>query len=90
MIAHIPDSESAKIEAYAIYPAGTSDFSDYNNYSYLSVDISYGNGTGINIFCTVKSEMTAKEYVESKPAACPLSESAGSLLLRPYGVITDD
>lgn len=71
IIANVPNSESAKIEAYAICPEETVDFSDYNNYSYLCVDISYGDGTGVNIFCTVKSEMKVKEYVESKPLTFP-------------------
>lgn len=71
IIANVPNSKNAKIEAYAICPEGTTDFTDYNNYSYLNVDVSYDDGTGVNIFCTVKSEMAAKEYVESKPAAFP-------------------
>lgn len=76
IIANVPDSESASIEAYAICPEGTKDFTDYNNFSYLSVDVSYDNGTGVNIFCTVKSKMTAKEYVESKPATFPSNKTS--------------
>ena len=71
IITNVPNSENSKIEAYAICPEGTADFADYNNYSYLGVDISYDDGTGVNIFCTVKSKMTAKEYVESKPLIFP-------------------
>lgn len=71
IIADIPNSKGASIEAYVICPEGTTDFADYNNYSYLGVDISYDDGTGVNIFCTVKSKMTAKEYVESKPLIFP-------------------
>lgn len=71
IIANIPNSESARIDAYVICPEKTTDFSDYNNYSYLSVDVSYDDGMGVNIFCTIKSEMTAKEYVEGKPIEYP-------------------
>lgn len=75
IIADIPNSKGASIEAYVICPEGTTDFTDYNNYSYLSVDVSYDDGMGVNIFCTFKSEMTAKEYVNSKPATFPSNKT---------------
>lgn len=76
IIADIPNSKGASIEAYVICPEGTTDFTDYNNYSYLSVDISYDDGMGVNIFCTVKSEMTAGEYVNSKPTSFPSDKTS--------------
>lgn len=73
ILANVPNSKDADISAYVECPEGTTDFSDYSNYSYLSVDVSYDNGTGVSIFCVVKSEKTAKEDIESKPL---LSKSA--------------
>ena len=73
IIANIPNSKEANISASVESPEGTTDFSDYSNYSYLNVDVSYDNGTGASIFCVVKSEKTAKEDIESKPL---LSKSA--------------
>ena len=67
IIANIPNSKEANISAYVECPEGTTDFADYSNYSYLNVDVSYDDGTGVNIFCVVKSKKTAKEDVESKP-----------------------
>lgn len=71
IIANIPNSENANIEAYVICPEKTTDFTDYNNYSYLFVDVSYNDGTGANIVCTFKSEETVEEYVENKPLKFP-------------------
>ena len=73
ILANVPNSKDAYISAYVECPEGTTDFSDYSNYSYLNVDVSYDNGTGVSIFCVVKSEKTAKEDIESKPL---LSKSA--------------
>ena len=71
IFANIPNSKEADITAYAECPEGTTDFADHNNYSYLGVDISYDDGTGVSIFCTVKSEKTAKEDVDSEPMHYP-------------------
>lgn len=71
IITNIPNSEHAKIEAYAVCPETTTDFADYNNYSYLFVDVSYDEGTGVTIVCTFRSEETAKEYVENTPLKFP-------------------
>lgn len=71
IIKNVPNSKEADISAYAECPEGTTDFTDYNNYSYLNVDISYDDGAGVNIFCVVKSEKTAKEDVDSKPILFP-------------------
>lgn len=73
ILANVPNSKDAYISAYVECPEGTTDFSDYSNYSYLNVDVSYDNGTGVSIFCVVKSEKTSKEDIESKPL---LSKSA--------------
>lgn len=73
ILTNVPNSKDAYISAYVECPEGTTDFSDYSNYSYLNVDVSYDNGTGVSIFCVVKSEKTAKEDIESKPL---LSKSA--------------
>ncbi len=67
ILANVPNSKDAYISAYVECPEGTTDFSDYSNYSYLNVDVSYDNGTGVSIFCVVKSEKTAKEDIENKP-----------------------
>ena len=67
ILANVPNSKHADISAYVECPEETTDFSDYSDYSYLNVDVSYDNGTGVNIFCVVKSEKTAKEDIESKP-----------------------
>lgn len=67
IIANVPNSKEADISAYVECPEGTTDFSDYSDYSYLNVDVSYDNGTGVSIFCVVKSEKTAKEDIENKP-----------------------
>lgn len=67
ILTNVPNSKDADISAYVECPEGTTDFSDYSDYSYLNVDISYDNGTGVSIFCVVKSEKTAKEDIESKP-----------------------
>lgn len=74
IIANIPNSKDATISAYVICPEGTTDFTDYNNYSYLNVDVSYQDGTGVNIFCEVSSENTAKEEIDSKPLKYPPEE----------------
>ena len=71
IITNIPNSKNAKIEAYVICPKETTDYTDYNNYSYLFVDVSYDEGTSINIICTFKSGKTAKEYVEGAPFQFP-------------------
>lgn len=67
ILTNVPNSKDADISAYVECPEGTTDFSDYSDYSYLNVDVSYDNGTGVSIFCVVKSEKTAKEDIESKP-----------------------
>lgn len=74
IIANIPDIKDATINAYVICPKGTTDFADYNNYSYLNVDVSYQDGTGVNISCEVRSENTAKEEIDSKPLKYPPKE----------------
>lgn len=71
VIAKIPDGAGANISAYVECPEGTTDFADYNNYSYLAVDVSYDDGTGVSIFSVVKSEKTAKEDIDSKPLSYP-------------------
>lgn len=67
ILTNVPNSKDADISAYVECPEGTTGFSDYSDYSYLNVDVSYDNGTGVSIFCVVKSEKTAKEDIESKP-----------------------
>lgn len=74
IIANIPNSKGATINAYVICPEGTTDFTDYNNYSYLNVDVSYQDGTGVNIFCEIRSEKTAKEEIDSKHLKYPSEE----------------
>lgn len=74
IIANIPDSKDATINAYVICPEDTTDFTDYNNYSYLNVDVSYRDGTSVNIFCEVSSENTAEEEIDSKPLKYPSEE----------------
>lgn len=74
IIANIPNSKGATINAYVICPEGTTDFTDYNNYSYLNVDVSYQDGTGVSIFSEVRSENTAKEEIDSKPLKYPPEE----------------
>lgn len=75
IVANIPDSENATIKSYAVFEdvqiGDGTDFNDYRNFSYLNVDVSYIDGTGVNIYCTFKSEKTTKEYVESKPLTYP-------------------
>lgn len=71
IITNIPNSKDAIISAYVICPEDTTDFTNHDNYSYLNVDISYTDGTGVNIYCTLKSEKNTKEYVESKPLTYP-------------------
>lgn len=71
IIANIPNSKGAMISAYVICPEGTTDYANYDNYSYLNVDVSYTDSTGVNIYCTFKSEKSTKEYVESKPLTYP-------------------
>ena len=45
IIANIPNSKEANISAYVECPEGTTDFADYNNYSYLDVDVFYDDST---------------------------------------------
>lgn len=71
ILTNIPNGKNAKIEAHGICPKGTTDFADYNNYSYLDVHISYGDGTGFSIFCINKSEKSTQEYVEYWPMFYP-------------------
>lgn len=72
---NIPNSENATIESYVtcndvVIGDGT-DLNDYRNYSYLNMDVSYADGTEVNIFCRFKSKKNTKEYVESKPLTYP-------------------
>lgn len=75
IVANIPNSENATIKSYAVFMdvqiGDGVDFNDYRNFSYLNVDVSYTDGTGVNIYCTFKSEINTKEYVESKPLTYP-------------------
>lgn len=71
IIANIPNSKEANISAYVECPEGTTNFADYNNYSYLTVNVSYDDGTGVSIFCVVKSEKTAKEDIDMKSILYP-------------------
>ena len=52
-------------------PEGTTDFDDYNDFSYLYVDVHYDDGTGVSVFCVVKSKKTAKEDIDVKPLQFP-------------------
>lgn len=75
IVANIPNSENATIESYAVFEGDQIgdgvDFNDYRNFSYLNVDVSYTDGTGVNVYCTFKSGKSTKEYVESKPLTYP-------------------
>lgn len=75
IVAKIPNSENATIKSYAVFMdvqiGDGVDFNDYRNFSYLNMDVSYTDGTGVNIYCTFKSGKSTKEYVESKPLTYP-------------------
>lgn len=51
IMANIPNRENAEIEIRGVCPEGTRDFSDINNFSYLDIDVSYDDNTGVAISC---------------------------------------
>lgn len=75
MATNIPNSKNATIESYVtcndVVVGDGTDLNDYRNYSYLNIDVSYADGTGVNIYCKFKSKKSTKEYVESKPLTYP-------------------
>lgn len=74
ILAKIPNSKEATISANVECPDGTTNFAEYANYSYLNIDISYNNSTGVSIFCVINSEKTAKDEIENKILKYPSEE----------------
>lgn len=64
ILTNIPNSDSAEITSYGVCPEGTTDLTDINNYSYLFVNASYSDNTGVAIICTLNAEMTLQEYCD--------------------------
>lgn len=85
IIANIPNSKEANINAYVECPDGTTNFTDYNKFSYLNVDISYDDSTGVSIFCIVKSEKTAKEDIGRKSTLF-LSKKVNMVTISDYDI----
>lgn len=75
ILANIPNSEAATITSYAVLrdvqPDDGAELNDHRNFSYLNVDVTYPDGTGVNIFCTFRSGKTAKEHVNGHPLTYP-------------------
>lgn len=67
ILTNIPNRESAQIVCSASYFDTTADIMDYSKCSYVSIDMSYEDNSGVSIWCEVNPEKTTQEYVRMRP-----------------------